>query len=104
MSNRIAVFNDNNYPFSVGRHAGSGAPDDNEMIIIELAEPLRRLRSIGHDVIVVGTRAQADLARRCGVRVTGVVSAPLGVPVLARNPLAAAIDLSERAETDVRAE
>jgi hypothetical protein len=34
--NQIGVLNDNNYPFSVGRHVGSRQPDDNEFIIIEL--------------------------------------------------------------------
>jgi glycerophosphoryl diester phosphodiesterase len=38
--NQIGVLNDNNYPFSVGRHVGSGLPDDNEFIIIELDEEL----------------------------------------------------------------
>jgi len=36
----IGVIDDNNFPFSVGRHAGSGKPDDNEFIIIELDQPL----------------------------------------------------------------
>ena len=26
----IGVLNDNNFPFSIGRHVGSGKPDDNE--------------------------------------------------------------------------
>lgn len=38
--NRLGVLNDNNYPFSVGRHVGSGAPDDTELIVIELAAPI----------------------------------------------------------------
>ncbi len=38
--NTIGVINDNNYPFSVGRHVGSKQPDDNEFIVIELPEPL----------------------------------------------------------------
>ncbi len=37
---QIGVLNDNNYPFSVGRHVGRGLPDDNEFIIIELEEAL----------------------------------------------------------------
>lgn len=37
---RIGVLNDNNFPFSVGRHTGTGAPDDNEFIVIQLDEPL----------------------------------------------------------------
>ncbi len=36
----IAILNDNNFPFSVGRHVGTGAPDDNEMVVIRLGESL----------------------------------------------------------------
>ena len=36
----IGVLNDNNYPFSIGRHVGEGLPDDNEFIIIKLDRPL----------------------------------------------------------------
>jgi glycerophosphoryl diester phosphodiesterase len=36
----IGVLNDNNYPFSVGRHVGAGRPDDNEFILVELDRPL----------------------------------------------------------------
>ena len=36
----IGVLNDNNFPFSVGRHAGAGLPDDNEFIVIQLDRPL----------------------------------------------------------------
>jgi len=39
---RIAVMNDNNFPFGQGRHAGSHAPDDSELIVIELPEALPR--------------------------------------------------------------
>ena len=39
-SKHIGVLNDNNFPFSVGRHIGSGKPDDNEFIVIELDTPL----------------------------------------------------------------
>ena len=38
--NTIGVLNDNNYPFSVGRHVGTKQPDDNEFILIDLAQPL----------------------------------------------------------------
>jgi len=38
--NRIGVLNDNNFPFSIGRHVGSGQPDDNEFILIDLDETL----------------------------------------------------------------
>jgi glycerophosphoryl diester phosphodiesterase len=33
---RIAVMNDNNFPFGIGRHKGSGAPDDTELVVIAL--------------------------------------------------------------------
>ncbi len=36
----LLVANDNNYPFSVGRHVGSGAPDDNELIVVWMNKPL----------------------------------------------------------------
>lgn len=46
----IGVLNDNNFPFSVGRHVGSGRPDDNEFIIIKLDKPLDILAADrGHD-------------------------------------------------------
>ena len=38
---KVVVLNDNNFPFSIGRHVGSGAPDDNELIRLRLAQPLR---------------------------------------------------------------
>ena len=34
----FVVTNDNNFPFSVGRHAGSGKPDDDEMIVLKLPQ------------------------------------------------------------------
>ena len=37
----IGVINDNNFPFSIGRHVGTGQPDDSEFIVIKLAHPLR---------------------------------------------------------------
>ena len=36
----LLLANDNNLPFSVGRHRGTGAPDDSEFILIELPAPL----------------------------------------------------------------
>jgi glycerophosphoryl diester phosphodiesterase len=36
----IGVLNDNNYPFSIGRHVGSQKSDDDEFIIIKLDQPL----------------------------------------------------------------
>jgi glycerophosphoryl diester phosphodiesterase len=37
----IGVLNDNNFPFSIGRHVGAGRPDDTEFILIELDRPLK---------------------------------------------------------------
>ncbi len=53
----IGVLNDNNYPFSIGRHAGSGQPDDNEFIVIELDEPLKADAEAGE-------RDHAGMAKR----------------------------------------
>jgi hypothetical protein len=44
---RLAVLNDNNYPFSVGRVAGQ--PDPNEFIIIRLDRSLPKLDCDDHD-------------------------------------------------------
>jgi glycerophosphoryl diester phosphodiesterase len=37
---KIGVLNDNNFPFSVGRHVGSGRPDDNEFVVLKLDRPV----------------------------------------------------------------
>ncbi len=42
-STHVGVMNDNNFPFSVGRHVGSGAPDDNEFIRVQLDQELGKL-------------------------------------------------------------
>ena len=39
-ANTLLVIDDNNFPFSVGRHKGSGKPDDNEFVLIKLPEAL----------------------------------------------------------------
>ena len=36
----VVVLDDNNFPFSVGRHVGSGAPDDEELIVLRLARAI----------------------------------------------------------------
>jgi glycerophosphoryl diester phosphodiesterase len=36
----IAVLNDNNFPFSRGRHIGTGAGDDDEFIVIDVGRDL----------------------------------------------------------------
>lgn len=33
---RLLILNDNNYPFGAGRHAGAQAPDDSELILVQL--------------------------------------------------------------------
>jgi glycerophosphoryl diester phosphodiesterase len=38
--NHIGVLNDNNYPFSIGRHVGTEMPDDTEFILVEVDETL----------------------------------------------------------------
>ncbi|TJZ69012.1 esterase-like activity of phytase family protein [Chitiniphilus eburneus] len=38
----LLVIDDNNYPFSVGRHLGTGDPDDSEFVKIRLPQPLPR--------------------------------------------------------------
>jgi glycerophosphoryl diester phosphodiesterase len=38
----VLVSNDNDFPFSVGRHVGSGAPDDNEFVVLRLPQPIGR--------------------------------------------------------------
>jgi glycerophosphoryl diester phosphodiesterase len=37
----VIVTNDNNYPFSIGRHVGAGTPDDDEFIALHLGKPIR---------------------------------------------------------------
>ena len=36
----VGILNDNNYPFSIGRHLGTKQPDDTEFIQVALPEPL----------------------------------------------------------------
>ena len=38
----VLVINDNNFPFSIGRHPGSGKPDDDEFIVLKLPQPINR--------------------------------------------------------------
>jgi len=38
----VGVMNDNNFPFSVGRHVGSGRPDDSEFVVLRLDRRLTR--------------------------------------------------------------
>ncbi len=36
----LAIVNDNNYPFSIGRHVGAKLSDDNELIFVKLPKKL----------------------------------------------------------------
>jgi glycerophosphoryl diester phosphodiesterase len=38
----VLVINDNNFPFSIGRHPGSGKPDDSEFIVLKLPQAINR--------------------------------------------------------------
>ncbi|MES2682949.1 MAG: esterase-like activity of phytase family protein [Pseudomonadota bacterium] len=40
----LLVMNDNNYPFSIGRHVGARLPDDNEFVLVTLPAPLTLMR------------------------------------------------------------
>ena len=37
--NTLLILNDNNYPFSVGRHTDTGRPDDSELIVVAVEKP-----------------------------------------------------------------
>ncbi|MEM6830540.1 MAG: esterase-like activity of phytase family protein [Bacteroidota bacterium] len=41
---KVGILNDNNYPFSVGRHVGTGLPDDNEFILLRPKKRLGRAK------------------------------------------------------------
>ena len=36
----LVIANDNNYPFSIGRHVGTGRTDDDDLVVIRLGQPL----------------------------------------------------------------
>lgn len=61
-----------------------GSPGGGGCTLALLGEAVHRLNTVDHRVLVIGNRRRADLARRCGVRPDGQLSAPLGMPVLAR--------------------
>jgi glycerophosphoryl diester phosphodiesterase len=43
-ADRLAVMNDNNLPLSIGRHMGTGGPDDTEFVVLELPTKLPVVR------------------------------------------------------------
>jgi endonuclease/exonuclease/phosphatase family metal-dependent hydrolase len=60
----VLVGVDNNFPFSRGRHVGSGAPDDSELVMLRLERPLtpQRIRIATYNVSLF--RAAAGELRR----------------------------------------
>ncbi|SDM24626.1 Por secretion system C-terminal sorting domain-containing protein [Catalinimonas alkaloidigena] len=59
---RIGILNDNNYPFSIGRHVGAGLPDDNEFIVLKLGEKLGKGHITAEPVfMLVDADTDADL-------------------------------------------
>jgi glycosyltransferase involved in cell wall biosynthesis len=74
------------------RSSGGGA------CVMKLAtEPIARIRSIEHVVLLVGHGDDGALAERCGLRIDGRIGAIAGRPALARRQLARAIDAYARA-------
>ncbi len=53
-----------------------------------LAEVLHRLQSVEQDVLIIGNRSHADLARRCGVEPDGVICPPARQALLVKRALA----------------
>lgn len=47
-SRKVGILNDNNYPFSIGRHVGTGLPDDNEFILVKPKQRLGRARILSN--------------------------------------------------------
>lgn len=60
-----------------------GTPGGGACTLRLLAEPLTRLQSIRQDVVLIGNRHHAALARRCGVRPAGLIAPPMGATILA---------------------
>src|SRR5262245_54529832 len=60
-----------------------------------LAEPLTRLPDSVQDVVVIGTAAHVELARRCGVEPLGAINAPARLTCLAVRPLRELIAIRE---------
>ncbi|HRQ74869.1 MAG TPA: hypothetical protein PK098_03010 [Phycisphaerales bacterium] len=65
-----------------------GSPGGGACSLSLLAAVQSRIGSIEHDVLILGTRRHVDLAKRCGVKPTGSLSAPLHVPGFGRRGLA----------------
>lgn len=75
------------HPIRVLHVIDPGSPGGGSCTLRLLAEPLERIRSISQDVLILGTRAHAALARRCGVDPTGRLAYPAGLPTAGRSAL-----------------
>ncbi len=63
----IGVLNDNNYPFSVGRHVGQSLSDDNEFIIIKLGKALGKEKIKGpHGLTLINAENGQDIMKLSG--------------------------------------
>jgi glycerophosphoryl diester phosphodiesterase len=60
----IGVMNDNNYPFTIGRHLGAGLPDDSEFLISELDRPLSARWGSNPDACVPTATQRYNAARQ----------------------------------------
>lgn len=83
--NRIGVINDNNFPFSIGRHLGAGTPDDNEFILLDLARPLGNYEDVAPSSTVKPYYPASPAATAMGYQVeskTLVTVADPGVPAI----------------------
>lgn len=63
------------------------SPDGGPCTLRLLADVMQHMKGVGHNVLIVGDRRDADLAQRCGVKVTGWVSPPRAAPWAAISPL-----------------
>lgn len=64
-----------------------GSPGGGACTLRLAAEAVARLTSSHHRVIIIGNRAHADLAKRCGIRSPALISPPVGNPLLGRSAL-----------------
>jgi hypothetical protein len=74
-------------PLKVLHLADPGTPGGGATTLHLLGEVVQRLNSIRHNVLLVGSRGHADLARRCGVEPLGRMSVPRQVPMAGRRSL-----------------
>lgn len=72
------------------------SPGGGACTLFLLAEAMHRLNSVDQRVLILGNRRRTDLARRCGVAVSGQLNVPLGLPMLARVQLKTWRDAAER--------